>query len=609
MRELRTGGSPGLQDMIQSFQWWSWIFRLLWQTNRTWLLVLLTLHALSGVSVSMQVLLTQYLLDSVTQGLVADFRRALSVVLLYTAFTIGRQALVVIQQYLQGMFQIDLANSIHTRVLKKAKELGLAEFEDPKTYDMLQRAQRDSATRPYQVLEQTLSIIGGVITLISVGAVLVAWKWWLALLLLGIPLSSVFSFLSQNRMEYEAQFQRTPLQRLAWYLGHLLTTDSYMKEVKLFQLQDLILYRYSKLLRRFREVDRGLQIRRASISLQCYLLGQTAVGGSLLLVIWHAVLGVLSAGSVAAYFQAIYAVQSATEGLLRSLFAMYQNNLYVAQLSAFLNLRVRDSVRQPRRLSVESLHEIEFRQVTFRYPGAQRNALENVSFRIRRGETIAVVGGNGSGKSTIVNLLSGLYEPTAGCVLINGRPIQQYDQEALRLRMAVVLQDFTRYELPARENVGFGDLRRLSDDAALTEAARRAGADPIVASLPEGLSTQLGRWFEGGVQLSGGQWQKIAISRAFLREADLFVLDEPSAALDPLAEGEVFDRFQQLTTDRMGIFISHRYSSLRFASRILVLDEGRLVESGNHASLMASDGVYARYYRRQASAFVDGDKK
>ncbi|MDP8909645.1 MAG: ABC transporter ATP-binding protein/permease, partial [Chloroflexota bacterium] len=317
-----------------------------------------------------------------------------------------------------------------------------------------------------------------------------------------------------------------------------------------------------------------------------------------------AVRGQITVGAVAAYVQAAAQLQGAFQGLLGGVQGIYEHGLYLSTLYDLLERKPRIAAPdQPAPVRRPFTRGIEFQHVSYRYPGNETLALDDVSFTIAPGETVSLVGRNGAGKSTVVKLLGRLYDPSEGRILIDGRDLRDYDPAELRREFSVMFQDYATYQFSAGENIGVGNVASADDSAAIARAAERAGADGVIANLPDSFGTVLGKWFEGGHQLSGGEWQKIALARAFMRDAQILILDEPTAALDAQAEHDLFSRIKELTAGRMALYISHRFSTARMADRILVLDKGRLIEQGTHDELMARGGRYASLFELQAASY------
>jgi ATP-binding cassette, subfamily B, bacterial len=389
------------------------------------------------------------------------------------------------------------------------------------------------------------------------------------------------------------------------YYNTLLTTDTYNKEIKLFSLGDFFIRLYRKLAGEFYAQARGIIVPRYVASF-AWGLGTLLINGAIYLyVAVQAVQGHILFGSLVTYTAAALGLGSAFQGILSGISDTYENNLFVNTLFDFLAYEPR-IVSPPDGLkpATDGL-TIEFRHVSFTYPGreAKGPALRDVSFTIAAGESVALVGSNGAGKTTIVKLLARLYDPDEGEILVNGRDIKEYDLTALRQEIGVIFQDYVTYYLTASRNIGVGRVEAIDARPEIETAAGKSGADAVIARLPDGYASQLGKWFDQGQQLSGGEWQKIALARAFMRDAQVLILDEPTSSLDPQAEYEVFARFRQLTAGKSAIFISHRFSTVRLANRILVLEHGGILEEGTHAALLALGGRYAELFNLQAEAY------
>lgn len=311
-------------------------------------------------------------------------------------------------------------------------------------------------------------------------------------------------------------------------------------------------------------------------------------------------------GNLISFIQAINLTQSTSQNIVQGILSLCQNNLYVKQLFDFLDMPEEDEVEEAEQ-RVSHIDSIEFRNVSFKYPNTPKNAISNISFKLNRNEKLAIVGKNGSGKSTIVKLITQLYSNFEGDILINGQSIRDLNKESFREKMGVVFQDFVQYEMTVKDNVGFGDVNQKENDQLVWKAIEQSGITKLINTLPNKLNTMLGKWFDDGQQLSGGQWQRVAIARAFMRNADVYILDEPSSYLDPHSEKEVFNKFEQLTHQKIGVFISHRLSSAKTADNIILLEEGRIIEAGSHDSLMRLNGTYAEMFDIQASSYLSSD--
>jgi ATP-binding cassette subfamily B protein len=610
---LEESGTMSFTNMLRSFRYWPRVFYLLWGTNPASLIIILMLNVLRGAAPVLTLLLTQHLINSILVAWQSGFRVVLQAFAMMFVFTVCNELVSLLQNYVSKLFELRMANRINLMIMEKSTQLSLVDFENATVQDRLKRVQNEAGQRPYQIFQQILSLLSGMVTLVSAASVLVVWKWWMAFLLILIPISSFYSFLRLGEEEYQMQYKRTPKLRQTWYLSFLLTRDATFKEIKLFQLGQHLMKRYQQYYDEFFVEDRRMMRKRIRLGLVFQLINQLINGGMLLVVLYAAAMRQILIGNVVGFIQSITLTQSSSQSLVQGLLALCQHNLFLQELFAFLDMEAGRSKKvvhlseqgQERLMSIETL---EFRNVSFRYPGSERYALQQLSFTLHRGQTMAIVGRNGSGKTTLVKLITQLYDEYEGEILINGVPIHRYDQKDLHRRIGMVFQDFVQYEMSARQNIGFGDVSKLEQDELLEEAARQAGIEDLVKQWPKGFDTQLGSWFEEGHQLSGGQWQRLAIARAFMRDADLYLLDEPSSMLDPEAEQVVFEKFRDLIDNRLGIFISHRYSSSRLADHILMLDAGRLIEQGDHHQLMSQKGLYAQLYSLQASAYLDGEE-
>jgi ATP-binding cassette subfamily B protein len=504
------------------------------------------------------------------------------------------------------LLQQQVTQDVQLTVMKHASDLELAFFEDADSYDLVRQAQEEAAIRPVTMIENLFGLLQAVVTFASVIALLVALNPWVALAALAAPVPAFLANSRFGKMGFLVSMWASPIRRRMQYLSTLVTTDKYAKEVKLFGLGPYFAGRFDALGQVF---YRRLRRQVASRSLVTTLLGTlTTLVTSLtyLYVAFQAVSGRLSLGDLVMYTTAAATLQIAVQNLFQEITGMYENNLYLNILYRVLAMRpaiVRPP--QPVALPCPLRGHIVFEGVTFRYPGADSPALREVSFEIRPGETVAVVGRNGAGKSTLVKLMCRLYDPQHGRIRIDGIDLRDLDPDELHAAISATFQDYVTYQATAAENIGLGDANHLSDRPRIEAAAVKGGAHELITGMPGGYDTALGKWFDKGIELSGGEWQKIALSRAFVREARLLVFDEPTSALDPASEHELFTRLRRLAEGRSTVYVSHRFSTVRQADRILLLSGGRLAEEGTHADLVERGGEYAHLFLTQASAYVD----
>lgn len=493
---------------------------------------------------------------------------------------------------------------INTRIIRKALELDLAAFENADYYDKLENARREADRRSLEIMNSGFYLIQNVITLLSFSALLIRFSPWLAFILFAATIPAFIAQSQYAELTFRVLTWRAPEWRMLSYLEMALTDYSTVKEIKLFGLGQPLLRRYSDLFWKFVREDQAIAGKRSLASLGWGLLATLSYYASYAWIVWRAVGATITLGDMTLYLGIFRSSQTVFEAIFSSLADLYENGLFMSNLFAFLTLQPQmGNTARPQPMPAEIRQGIQLRDVSFRYEGQNGWALRNVNLTIRPGEKIALVGPNGAGKTTLIKLLTRLYDPTEGQILLDGVDLRQYAVEDLRRRIGVIFQDFVHYHVSAAENVGFGQIEALDDRARIVDAAQKSGAHPIITALPDGYETTLGRWFSKGRDLSGGEWQKIALARAFMRDCDVLVLDEPTAALDAENELRVFQQFRELTNDKIAVLISHRFSTVRMADRIFVIEDGCISEEGTHADLLAQGGTYARLFTLQAESY------
>jgi ATP-binding cassette subfamily B protein len=585
------------------------VLALVWEANPGLTLALAVLNLAQGGLPAARVWLAKLLVDAVVAAVTtgsgtAALPEVIFLVALQFAIGAAGNILSTAGNICQQLLQEQVANRIQLLVMHQANALDLVFFERPQFYDLLQQVQREATFRPVQMVQTAFGLIRQVLTFVSLLALLVNLEWFIAVAALVSPIPSFISSARYGWQGYQMMRWQSPLRRMMSYLTNLMTSDTYHKEVKLFTVGNFFIERFSNLFQRYYAENRALVIRRYMAGAVWSMLTVLTSGLTFLYVAFRTLGGTISVGGLTLYVQAADGVQQAFAALLGGLQSMYEHQLYLKTLFELLDFvpQVR-APEQPVPVRHPIEQGIEFRNVTYSYEGKAEPALKDVSFLIARGETVAIVGHNGAGKTTLVKLLARLYDPQSGQVLIDGRDIREYDPDELRGEFGVLFQDYVSYQFSARENIGIGRVERLDDTPAISEAASKSGAAAVIEGLPQGYDTVLGKWFDGGVNLSGGEWQKVALGRAFMREAQILILDEPSAALDARAEYELFTRLRELAHGRTAIFISHRFSTVRQADRILVFEQGSLIESGTHEELLALGGQYAELFNLQAASY------
>ena len=601
-----TGEALNVRGFFGVFRYSRRAVELVWSTSRSLTLAIAVLTVVAGALPAAVAYIGSLIVDAVVAAMKTAGGDATHVIelvllegLLVAAIAAGQRGLSLCQSLLRAQ----LGQRVNVMILEKALTLELQHFEDSEFYDKLTRARREASSRPLSLVMRTFGLVQNGISLISYGALLIHFSPWAVavLFLAGLP-----SFIAEAKFSGDAfrLFRwRSPETRMQTYLETVLAREDHAKEVKLYGLGERLLGRYRSIFNRLYSADRALTIRRDAWGFGLGLIGTLALYGAYAWIAVSTVRGLITLGQMTMYLMLFRQGQSSVSASLSAVGGMYEDNLYLSTLYDYLETEVTpplgDAARGP-----HPEDGIRFENVSFAYPGATEPALENVTLHLKPGASLALVGENGSGKTTLIKLLTRLYQPTEGRILLDGLDLTEWEERKLRERIGVIFQDFTRYQMLVGENVGAGDEEHFEDETRWREAAAKGQASDFIETLPAGYQTQLGKWFQDGRELSGGQWQKIALSRAFMRtRADILVLDEPTAAMDAQAEAEVFEHFRQLARERITILISHRFSTVRMADQIAVLDRGRIVEIGSHEELMQLNGRYAHLFTLQARGY------
>lgn len=584
-------------------------FALVWQAHRPGTILMALITIVSGLLPISQAWVAKLIVDGVVNAVNAgsEAMAGLQAIWPYLAAEFGLlalgSALGQARSLIEHMLNARLGNTINTAIIRKALALDLHFFEDAQFYDKLQNARRESNWRALQIINTSFNLAQNVLTLLSFAVGLLAFSPLIALVLFGATIPAFVAQTKYSRLSFRLLSWRAPESRRMHYLEHLLTVDSSAKEIKLFGLGEPLLGRYQEFFWKFYREDEALARRRSLISLLWGLVASASYYGAYAWIVLRTIAGAITIGDMTFYLTLFRQSQGTFQGLFFNIGQLYESGLFLENLFGFLELTPQMGSSTGRPVPRPIRQGIEFRDVSFRYPDREGWALHQINLTIRPGEKIALVGANGAGKTTLIKLLTRLYDPTEGAILLDGVDLREYNLEELRESIGVIFQDFVRYQVSARENVGFGQIKDLANEARIVAAAERGGADEVIERLPSGYDTLLGRWFEKGAELSGGQWQKIALGRAFMRDSEVLVLDEPTAALDAEREYEIFQRFRELTAGRIAFLISHRFSTVRMADRIVVIEGGRLTELGTHHDLLELDGTYARLFNMQAEGY------
>ena len=594
-----------LEGFFGVFRYSRRAMELVWSTSPGLTIALAVLTVIAGILPASVAYVGSLIVDAVV-GTIANRGAVAHVVELVALEALLVATIAAAQRGLslcQSLLRAQLGQRVNVMILEKALTLDLRHFEDSEFYDKLTRARREASTRPLSLVTRTFGLVQNAISLTSYGVLLSHFSPWavLVLLLAGLP-----AFIAETKFSGDAfrLFRwRSPETRMQIYLETVLAREDHAKEVKLYGLGPRLLERYRDIFRRLYREDRALTIRRDAWGFGLGLIATASLYAAYAWIAVSTVRRLITLGQMTMYVSLFRQGQAAVSAILSAVGGMYEDNLYLSTLYEYLETQV----PAPSGTAVKGPHPedgIRFEDVCFTYPDSDQPALERVTLQLKPGASLALVGENGSGKTTLIKLLTRLYLPTSGRILLDGLDLTQWEEQALRERIGVIFQDFNRYQMLVGENVGAGDDRYFEDESRWREAAAKGMASEFIETLPQRYQTQLGKWFQDGRELSGGQWQKIALARAFMRtRADILVLDEPTAAMDAQAEADIFEHFRQLAEGRITILISHRFSTVRMADQIAVLDQGRIVESGSHEALMQLNGRYAHLFTLQARGY------
>ena len=610
---------PTFKERIVALRMVPRLIRLVWETHRAYTAMMIVLRVVRSVVPVTNLWVAKLIIDEVVRLVTHGggvTHRLWQLVAIEMATVVVGELLARASGLTEGLLSDLFTNRISIRIMEHAATLDLHQFEDPKFYDRLERA-RQGTTGRVALLGQILGMGQSVLTLASLSVGLVAAAPWLLVLLAVAVLPSFIGETHFAGRTYSLLFRWTPQRRQLDYVRYVGASDRTAKEVQLFGLAPWLIGRYRVLSDRFYEENRELAIRKAFVSSGLSLIGTLGYYAAYVVVLARTVVGGISIGTLTFLAASFRQSRDLIQGLLMSASGVYEQSLYLRDLFEFFDMRptihnLENARPVPRPIATGFV----FEDVGFRYPGSERWAVRHLSFSISPGERVALVGENGAGKTTLTKLIARLYDPSEGRILLDGVDLREYDLEDVRRTIGVIFQDFVRYDMRFDENVGVGEVevvREYLDAAAdapnggppvpIATAAEKSLAASLLPRLPGSYRQMLGRRFDDGVDLSGGEWQKVALARAYMRDAQLLILDEPTAALDARAEYDVFVRFNELMSGRMAIVISHRFSTVRMADRIIVLRNGEIVEQGTHAELLETGGLYAELFQMQAAGY------
>lgn len=584
------------------------VLQLVWQSGPGWTMASLILFIIQGILPLLSLYLLKLVVDAAaaadlttTANEEVAFGKVAFLIVLAGAVALVSALLQSITQLVNEAQTLKIADHVYEILHAKAIEADMACYENSQYYDKLHRAQQDTPHRTYLIIRDLFRISQNGISLLAMAGLLLAFHWGVVVVLLLAAIPGIFVRFRYAHKMYRWQRGRTSANRRSRYFSRVLTEDKHAKEIRLFDLGSLFSRWFRKEREQLRREQIGIVTQRSVAELVTEISSTIAIFGAFAFIAYRTLLGAITLGDLVMYYLAFQRAQTFLRGLLMGLSGLYEDILFVSNLYEFLEVKPEiveplhpKSVPQPIQKNIRLEH------IKFKYPTSTRPVLDDVSLSIRPGEHIALVGENGSGKTTLVKLLCRLYDPTQGCITIDGIDLREFKTTELRRQISVVFQDYAQYQLTARQNIWLGNIDHPPEHEQVITAAQHAGADDVIRSLPQGYETLLGKWFEEGEELSIGQWQKIAIARAFMREAQIIILDEPTSALDAKAEFEIFKQYHQLTKDRTAILISHRLSTVRMVDTIYVLEKGRIVEHGHHDDLIRQGETYAQLFDKQA---------
>ena len=580
--------------------------RLVWQATPKWTIARIVLILVLGLLPPVSLYLTKLIVDAVTNNISKSdpeiiFRQVFFLLILagtVNLITTVADSLAELVSAIQGQRIIDYTQGV---IQAKAVEVDLEYYENPQYHDTLERAQEEAYYRPTQILTHLIQAAQNTVLLVTMVGLLLSLHWGIAGVLFVVAIPALAVRVKYASIMYHWYRQWTSIERQAEYLDWLVTGDTFAKEIRLFNLGDLFRDRFSRLRAQIHQKHIRISGKQTFASLTATIISGILIFLAYIFIVRQTIAGIFKIGDLVLYHQAFQKGSAALQGLLSGLSGLYEDNLFLANLYEFLNLKPKIiNPSNPQTVPRPIKKSIKFEGVDFCYGDTERQALKDINLTIYPGETIALVGENGSGKTTLIKLLCRLYEPTSGKITIDDIDLHQFELVDLRNQIGVIFQDYVKYYFTARENIWLGNIDLSPKSDRILTATHESGADEVITSLPQGYDTILGKWFEQGEELSLGQWQKIALARAFLRNSQVIILDEPTSAIGPQAEAEIFLKFRQLVGERTAILISHRLSTVKMADRICVMHQGQIAESGTHEQLMKLKGIYYTMFKTQA---------
>lgn len=482
-------------------------------------------------------------------------------------------------------------------ILEDTKKFKLSDYENPLTYDLIQRAEQDIGVRPYNIIIALLGLFTNILNFLLSIIIMISWHWWIIILFVFLPFLSFKYFRNTTRYEYETIYNRAQNERKSWYIAHLLTKDDFIKEIRNLRLHRYLMNQFSSLREKFYHQNINIKKKKTFFTGTYDFINLIISFFVVCLATVEAINGIILVGNLMTYINTSSKIETSIRSIVNSLFSLYQESLYIDNIKTYLSFK--EKTEPNRTKIIDGIEDICFQNVNFKYKGQNNYAIKNINLKIKKGDIIAIVGKNGSGKSTLIKILSGQYDDFEGNVLINGLDINTIELNSLFKQINILYQDYNKFQFTIRDNIGFGDIENISDMGKIKKCAVISGAEEFINNLEKKYNQQVGSWFNNGVQLSGGEWQKLGISRLLMKNGDCYILDEPTSSLDPISEYNFFLKLKNNLNNKIGIFITHRFINAKFANKIIVLDNGTISECGTHEELIKSNGIYKKMYELQ----------
>ena len=573
-----------------------YILKIIMQYKKKYLILIVLFSVLQAILPFLSLYISQSILNFIQTGVnaVDSYIKYIAMfILINISISISKQ---LYAHYL-NLYRDYLYYELNCLIMNKTNDLSLADYENPEMYNSIQRAEQEIGIRPFNIISTLVGMISSVITLFSSLLILLQWHWFSILGFIVLPFLTFSYFKKISEYEYQTKYNRSTNERKSWYISHLLTKDRFIKEIKLFDLNDYLVERFKDYRFKFHQQNKYIFFKKDSFSL-AYQLTNTLISSFLaILAFYEAIMGYILVGNVMTYINVVSKIENAISAIVVSYFSLVQDNMYVENIRMYLtyeNKTLNNIVSEKQK--IKEIKKIKIINLSFKYPNSKEKVLDKINLEICAGENFALVGKNGSGKTTLIKILCGLYDNYEGAIYVNDINLRNIEISSYKKLISAIFQDYNCYEFTAKENISFGDIQNFDDLTRVREAAKISGAEEFISKLPKGINQQLGNWFEEGIQLSGGQWQKVAISRAFMKKSHLLILDEPSASLDPISEYNFYEKIIHEDTGNIKIFITHRFNNAKFTDKIIVMDKGEIVEFGSHESLIKNKQLYYKMY-------------